>query len=160
MIRFALKCDHDHSFESWFQSGSAFDKVKLAGMVACPICGSTNIEKTLMAPRVQTARNSTLDSKPQDRENKTEVAPEAPTTLHDQTAQNEIAEKITALKAHVEATSEYVGDSFAKEARAMHEGDTPERPIYGEAKVEEAVALAEEGVPLTPLPFIPARKTN
>lgn len=160
MIRFALKCDHDHSFESWFQSGAAFDKVKLAGMVACPICGSTIVEKTLMAPRIQTARKTTLAPETKDSESKSNVPAEAPAKLPDQATQTEISEKITALKAHVEATSEYVGDSFAKEARAMHEGDTPERPIYGEAKIEEAVALTEEGVPLIPLPFIPARKTN
>lgn len=162
MIRFALKCDQDHSFESWFQSGTAFDKVKAAGMVSCPTCGSTHIEKTLMAPRVQTARNTSVDPQKNEVPQADDATPTVPTVPSEflQTPSKELEAKIAALKAHVEATSDYVGKNFAKEARAMHEGETPERIIYGEANMAEAASLVEDGIPVAPLPFIPARKTN
>lgn len=64
------------------------------------------------------------------------------------------------MRRHVEQTSEYVGLNFVAEARRMHLGDSPERPIYGEAKLDEAKRLIEDGVPVAPLPFMPARKVN
>ncbi|MGL5008851.1 MAG: DUF1178 family protein, partial [Paracoccaceae bacterium] len=67
---------------------------------------------------------------------------------------------LAALRAKVEAESDYVGPNFAAEARAIHAGDAPERAIYGEARFEEAKALIEDGVPVAPLPFIPTRKAN
>lgn len=170
MIRFSLKCSEDHHFESWFQSGQAFDKVQAAALVSCPICGSTSVEKMLMAPRVRTARAAVPNEEAQ-AENSATASNSAPpaksTTLTEvtpppstQMTQEDMADKIAELKAHIETTSDYVGENFAKEARAMHSGETPERSIYGEANLAEAKALIEEGVPLAPLPFIPARKVN
>ncbi|NIY72020.1 DUF1178 family protein [Marivivens donghaensis] len=140
MIRYTLKCDHDHSFESWFQSADAFDKLQSAGMVACTACGSTKVSKSLMAPSVRT-----------------ETATEKPALTAPATPQEEA---LTKLRKHVEANSEYVGMKFADEARKMHDGDTPERPIYGEAKPQDAIKLIEDGVPVLPLPFAPRKQTN
>lgn len=145
MIRYSLKCENDHRFESWFQSGPAFDKLHSAKMVACPTCASTSVEKAIMAPRVRTARKAA--QAPQ---------PDAPLT----TPQNDAERAIAELKSQVEANSEYVGMEFATQARAIHDGHAPERPIYGEAAPEEAQKLLEDGVPVAPLPFIPGRKTN
>lgn len=139
MIRYALKCPEGHRFDSWFQSAEAFDALAKAGHVACPDCGATEVKKTLMAPGVRPARNAA-------------ERPLAPAGK----AEADIAK----LKAKIEAEADYVGMSFAREARAMHDGETPERPIYGEAKPEEALALIEDGVPVAPLPFTPTRKTN
>jgi len=147
MISFTLKCENDHSFDSWFQSASAFEKLQTAGMVACPDCASSVVEKAIMAPRVRTARKAAKAPKPEDK----------PTNLAPQTD----AEKaIAKLKSEVEANSEYVGMEFAAKARAIHDGDAPEQPIYGEAKPEEAKKLIEDGVPVLPLPFMPSRKVN
>ncbi len=157
MINYTLKCANDHRFDSWFQSAAAFDKLKAAGMVACAVCGDTHVEKAMMAPRVRPARSAA--AKPQDPT--PTPAPEAsgaPGPLSQPASPAEQALK--ELRAHVEANSDYVGKDFASEARAMHEGDAPERPIYGEAKVEEAKALIEDGVPVAPLPFNIGRKTN
>lgn len=140
MIRYTLKCDHDHSFESWFQSADAFDKLQSAGMVACTACGSTKVTKSLMAPSVRT-----------------ENAKEKPALTEPATPQEEA---LTKLRKHVEDNSEYVGMKFADEARKMHDGDTPERPIYGEAKPQDAIKLIEDGVPVLPLPFAPRKQTN
>lgn len=143
MIRYALKCENDHRFESWFQSGDAFDGLVTRGLVGCPDCASTSVAKDLMAPKVTPAR-------------KKAAAPQPMTNAPDP----ELVEALKKLRDHVESTSDYVGDAFAKEARAMHEGEIPHRPIYGEAKPDEARKLMEDGVPAMPLPFIPRQKTN
>lgn len=134
MIRFHLKCDQNHSFESWFQSGEAFDRLVASGMVSCADCGSTSISKSIMAPAVSKSS--------------------------DITAPRPTDAALAKLRDVVEQNSDYVGSGFAKEARDMHDGVTPERPIYGEAKLEEAKKLVEDGIPVMPLPFIPRKKTN
>lgn len=135
MIRYALRCEAGHEFESWFQSAGAYDGLRAGGHVSCPDCGSCRVEKALMAPAV-VAKPEAL--KPQDPR----------------------AAALAELRRKVEENSDYVGMNFVAEARAMHAGDTPERAIYGEARPEEAIQLLEEGVPVAPLPFMPTRKTN
>lgn len=145
MIRYALKCPADHGFESWFQSATAFDKLAASGLVNCPTCGSIEIQKSLMAPSVRPARNSV-----------TAEPPARPLS----TPENPVETALATLRREVEANSEYVGMNFATEARRIHDGDSPERAIYGEAKPAEARKLIEDGIPVAPLPFIPARKVN
>ena len=137
MIRFALKCGNDHSFESWFQSAEAFDSLKSAELVACPDCQNTDVEKTLMAPQVRPGRKKAA---------KPETAPQPVTNEPNP----ELTEAIRTIRDHVEKNSDYVGDRFAKEARAMHEGDLPHRSIYGEVQADEAKKLVEDGVPAVP----------
>ncbi|MGR3433546.1 MAG: DUF1178 family protein [Shimia sp.] len=138
MIRFTLRCDRDHRFESWFASSDAFDGLAAAGHVTCPQCGSTQVEKALMAPDVRPGRGA-LSTPPDD---------------------DPKAKALAALREKVERESDYVGLSFAKEARAMHDGEAAHRPIHGEATAKEAKALIEDGVPVAPLPFVPKRKTH
>ena len=152
MIRFALKCANEHSFESWFKSAEAFDSLKVAKLVVCPMCEDTSVDKSLMAPRVRPDRNK---AKPAPVPTPVE-APRPMATSPDP----EIAKAIKEIREHVEKNSDYVGDKFVQEARSMHEGETPRRPIYGEAKAEDAKKLVEDGVPALPLPFIPKQKTN
>lgn len=157
MINYTLKCKNDHRFDSWFQSAGAFDKLKAAGMVACAICGDTSVEKAMMAPRVRPARSAA--AQPEGEAAPVSAPPtSAPAPLSAPTSPAEQA--LQDLRKHVEETSDYVGKDFASEARAMHVGDAPERPIYGEAKIDEAKALIEDGVPVAPLPFNPTRKSN
>ena len=143
MIRYSLKCDQNHGFESWFQSADAFDGLIKRGLVECPECASTKISKSLMAPKVQGTKKSDTPV----------VAPESDDV---EKRENAIAE----LRKQVEENSEYVGMNFATEARAIHTGDAPERAIFGEARPADAKALIEEGVPVAPLPFAPKRKMN
>ena len=140
MIRYDLICDQDHKFDSWFAGSAAFDRLQSAGHVACPSCGSVKVQKALMAPAV----------------NKT-TKPEAK-PLRAPRDDREAA--LQELRRQVEQNSEYVGMSFAREARAIHEGRAPERAIYGEAKPEEARALLEDGLPVLPLPFVPGNRSN
>ena len=143
MIHYALTCEKGHAFDSWFKSSDAYTALKQAGHVACTICGSTDVRRALMAPAVSTTQAVT--------------APEKPKL---DTPQNDTEQALSAMRRHVEENSDYVGLSFAKEARAIHDGDAPERSIYGEAKPDEAKKLIEDGVPVAPLPFLPKRKTN
>lgn len=140
MIRYALSCKEGHAFESWFKSASAFDGLAAAGHVACPVCGTAEVTKSLMAPAVAQAAKAATPTL-------TEPA-------------NPMEEAMRALRRQVEENSEYVGVNFVTEARRIHDGDAPERAIYGEARPDEAKRLIEDGVPIAPLPFFPARKTN
>lgn len=141
MIQFSLRCAEGHRFDSWFKSSGACDKLMAAGHVTCAVCGSVRVEKAVMAPRVQTARDAPGPGPLS--------APASP-------AEQALAE----IKRKIEQNSEYVGGTFAREARAIHDGEAPERSIYGEARPEEAKRLIEDGIPVAPLPFKPNRKTN
>lgn len=141
MIRYALKCDREHGFESWFQSAEAFDRVAAAGLVACPDCGSTAVGKALMAPEVLPGRRNE-DHRP--------LA----------TPANERERALAELRRKVEEGSEYVGLNFAAEARAIHAGEAPERSIWGEARIDDARSLIEDGIPVAPLPFRPRSRSN
>lgn len=145
MIRFTLKCSGSHEFESWFPSGDAYASQRAAQFVACPTCGSTEVEKSLMAPAIRPARSAPAAP-----------PPKAAPTLSVDPREAALAE----LRRQVEANSDYVGLNFATEARRIHNGEAPERAIYGEAKPDEARRLIEDGVPVAPLPFLPTRKAH
>ena len=142
MIRYTLKCDQGHQFDSWFKSAESYDALLAGRQVTCITCGSAQIEKALMAPNVRPARKAT--------------AAETPLT----TPETKTEEALAAMRREIEENSDYVGLNFASEARKMHSGDAPERAIHGEAKLEDARALLEDGVPVMPLPFLPKRQTN
>ncbi len=141
MIKYALTCANEHSFESWFQSADAFDTLHARGLVNCSVCGVSDVSKSVMAPRIGKS-GTEIEERPLS----------APATAAEQAVRE--------MRAHLEANSEDVGTNFAKEARAIHNGEAPERSIYGEAKVQDAKKLVEDGIPIAPLPFITPRKSN
>jgi hypothetical protein len=145
MIQYSLKCSEGHGFDSWFQSGEAYEKLIAAGLVSCVICGSSTVEKAIMTPRVQAARDAA-------------ARPQKPTSLGKPA--NAAEQAMAELRKKIEDNSDYVGMNFVSEARAMFDGGAPERAIYGEARPEEAIKLLKDGVPVAPLPFLPSRKTN
>ncbi len=136
MIRYALRCDKGHEFDGWFRSSDGFSRMRETRQISCAECGSTEISKALMAPTVPSERKSLAQP--------------------DNKAQHALAK----LREHVETHSDYVGTRFADEARLMHQGDSPNRAIHGEAKPEEAKKLLEDGIPVMPLPFLPRQKDN
>lgn len=138
MIRYALRCDKGHDFDGWFRSAEGFDALRAAGQVGCSVCGSTEVGKALMAPALPARAAS--EGRPLD--------PPA----------SKLEQALRELRRHVEENSDYVGESFATTARAMHEGKIPERSIHGEARPEEARKLIEDGIPVAPLPFRASRK--
>ena len=149
MIRYTMRCTNGHDFDGWFRSSEGFDTLHAAGNVACTACGATNVEKSLMSPSLSAAADR--------------GKPKAPTALAKgdlTTPKSEVEAALAKLRQDIESTSDYVGLSFADEARAMHDGTKPHRAIHGEAKPAEAKRLIEDGVPIAPLPFIPRQKAN
>ena len=140
MIKYNLKCDHEHEFEVWFSKSSDFDEQAPKGLIACPHCSSTKVEKAIMAPNVSTARK------------KADIAEKRAKAM---TMMNAAANKI---RQEIEDNCDYVGDKFADEARAIHYGEKDERGIYGEASPKQASELLEEGIDVAPLPDIIAPK--
>jgi hypothetical protein len=140
MIKYALRCDAGHGFESWFDSASSYDEQLKRGFVECPSCGSLKVSKQIMSPAVRGADRA--DGTP--RATAMPAAPDA-----------RMRAMIRELHAHVRANSEDVGPRFAKEARAIHAGEADERAIFGRATFEEARSLTEEGIGVLPLPPLP-----
>ncbi|TQS73797.1 DUF1178 family protein [Rhodobacteraceae bacterium] len=155
MIRYTLKCDNDHKFDGWFASADAFETQATRGLVSCAVCGSVRVEKSLMAPAVQAAPHA-----PKAPSGTTDAEKPRPSKGQLQTPASDLERAMAKMRAQVEANSDYVGKDFVTEARAIHDGSKPQRAIYGEARLDEARALAEDGVPVMPLPFRPSRKTN
>lgn len=137
MIRFALICEHEHEFEGWFRSNDDFDTQKKRGFVDCPSCGSHQVQKALMAPAVSTARKQETIA------------------LAMGEAQKQALAQLKAMAEKVRENADYVGDKFAEEARKIHFGESDPRGIYGEATLDEAKSLAEDGVEFMPIPSFP-----
>ena len=141
MIRYALSCDHDHDFEGWFGSSTDFDDQQGRGLIECPMCASKLVRKQIMAPAVAGTRRTAQEISP----------------AKQQAMMMEAAGRI---RAHVEENFDDVGDSFATEARAIHEGQAEDRGIYGQATPLEVRELVEDGVPIAPLPPEPMKKSE
>jgi hypothetical protein len=139
MIKYALACEHAHEFEGWFSASADFDDQQARGLLACPVCTSKAVRKQVMAPAV--------------RGTKAQTQPE-PTPQMRQMMMQAMGE----MRRHVEENFDYVGDQFADEARAIHEGRSEERGIYGEASAKQVRELAQDGVPVAPLPPKPPEK--
>ena len=130
MIVYNLRCRNSHEFEGWFKDSAAFDAQAKGGKVVCPVCSSKKVEKAIMAPAVSGAKKSNLT----DSEAK------------------QMRQFMTGLRKYVQDNADYVGPNFAEEARKIHYGEVEHRHIYGEASLEEAKELVEEGVDVAPLP--------
>lgn len=148
MIRYTLRCAKKHTFESWFQNSDAYDRQEKRGLVECPVCGDTRVEKAIMAPRVSAPKSRA--SRP---------APDIPRASARKALMSprdaELRAKLKELRDYVTSHAENVGRSFPEQARKMHEGELAHKPIYGESTPEETRALLEDGVDILPLPVLP-----
>jgi len=154
MIRYALHCDRNHEFESWFQSSSAYDSQVKRKLVTCPICGSAKVDKAIMAPRIVSKKGRAAPPPEPATTTAPEAAPSGPTSLM-MAQERELRAKLKELRDHIVKNADNVGERFANEARAMHYGDKEHRPIYGEASPDEAKSLIDEGIEVSPLPTLP-----
>jgi hypothetical protein len=154
MIRYALRCGKDHTFESWFQDSAAYDAQVARKLVTCPVCNSTAIEKAIMAPRIA-GRKGRAKEAPLPAPATTPETPTAESTPLMMAQERELRAKLKELRDHIVKNADNVGERFPNEARKMHYGEIEHRPIYGEASSEEARALIEEGVEVSPLPVLP-----
>lgn len=138
MIRYSLICENAHDFEGWFSESADFDRQKASGFLACPVCGSLDISKVLMAPSVSTARQK-----------------EKIGALAVNEAQKEVVAKLKEVITSIRANSEDVGERFPEEARKIHYGETEARGIVGQASPSEVKSLIDEGIEIAPLPMLP-----
>ena len=152
MIHYNLRCKRGHAFESWFQSSSAYETQEKRQLVNCPVCGSAEVERAIMAPQIVSKKGREVTGAAP--APATEVAPPASTPLL-MAQERELRTKLKELRDHIVKSADNVGERFPVEARKMHYGDIEHRPIYGEASPDEARALIEEGVEVTPLPVLP-----
>jgi hypothetical protein len=141
MILYELRCEAGHGFEAWFRNSETYDQQHAAGQVSCPICGDHGVSKAPMAPRIGRGVSETLPAAPLAEP----VAPE-----HLRMAMSKIAE----LNKHIVETCDYVGDTFAEEARKIHYDEAPHREIYGEATPAEAAELHDEGIAVSHIPWL------
>jgi len=142
MIKYALICVGEHPFEGWFATSVDYDDQAARGLVECPVCGSGDVRKQIMSPAVSGTklRGSDADADPKVR--------------------SMMMEAMRRVRSHVTDNFDYVGDRFAAEARAIHEGASEDRGIYGEASPKEVRGLIEDGVPVAPLPPEPPKKSE
>ena len=141
MIKYALVCDLEHGFEGWFGSSGDYDDQHAKGLLECPVCGSKAVRKQIMAPALAGVRKTAQDEA---------AGP----------AQAMMMEAMSRIRRHVVENFDDVGDSFAKEARAIHEGKSEQRGIYGQATSKEVRDLVEDGVPVAPMPPEPPKKSE
>jgi len=153
MILYALICENAHAFESWFPDSAGFEKQAKRGLVSCPHCGSTRVERAVMAPnvaRTDRERSARAASPPA----VASPAPAAPAALLGE-KEAALRRMLAELHRHVAENAEHVGPRFAEEALKIHNGETDARAIYGEASLEDARMLHDEGVDFMPLPRLP-----
>ena len=150
MIHYQLCCSADHRFDGWFKDSAGFETQAARGLVACPECGDTAVRRALMAPRVARGR-VTVD------EQGTPEPPKVPEKLPEKAAimPDQVRAALQRVRAEIERTSDYVGPKFADEARRIHRGETEKRNIYGESTPEQAEQLAEEGIEVARIPWVP-----
>jgi hypothetical protein len=145
LIRYTLCCEAGHTFESWFNNSTAFDRQAARGLVTCPMCGSARVEKAIMAPALGGGREAPA---PEPEPEKTPVAIVSKEEV-------DLRKKLKELRDHIVKSADYVGEKFPEEARRMHYGEIEHRSIYGEASPDAAKSLADEGIEFHPLPRLP-----
>ncbi len=159
MIVFDLRCEENHVFEAWFKNSEAYELQTLEGLVECPFCGSTDVVKSLMSPNIPLKSNSNSKQITDlvSADHRVAASANVPDTM--ETSSEDVKRALEHMhntmkkyRNHVKKECEYVGENFAKEARAIHEGDAELRGIYGEATLEETEELLNEGVDILPVP--------
>jgi hypothetical protein len=151
MIHYDLRCGQDHTFDGWFKDSVAFDRLAKRGMVECPHCGDTSVERALMRPAVGKKGNTLpvpVPAPPQPQAAPADTVASGPMPAH-------LRAMLQRMRSEVEKHCDYVGPQFAEEARKMHRGEGDKRGIYGETSPEQAEALAEEGIEFSRIPWVP-----
>jgi hypothetical protein len=150
MIHYDLRCGQDHGFDGWFKDSAAFEKLAKRGLVECPHCGDTKVDRALMSPAVA-KRGSLPVSVPMP----AEPPPAPPAAVAGGVLPDQMRAMLQRMRAEVEKNCDYVGPQFAEEARKIHRGESDKRGIYGETTPEQAEALSEEGIEVSRIPWVP-----
>ena len=150
MIHYQLQCREAHGFDGWFRDSAAFESQAARGLIACPHCGDTGVARALMAPAV--AKGAAMPAP---------IAPppsalaDKPVAVAGEGMPDHLRAMLQRMRAEIERTCDYVGPDFADEARRMHSGASERRGIYGETTPDQADALAEDGIEVARIPWVP-----
>ncbi len=151
MIHYQLRCGQAHEFDGWFKDSASFETQAKRGLVECPECGGTDIARALMAPALGKREALPVPITP--------PPAEAPAAAPEKVATGRLPAQMLAalqrMRAEVEKNCDYVGPAFADKARAMHRGEAEPKSIYGETTEEQAESLAEEGISVAKIPWVP-----
>jgi hypothetical protein len=148
MINFSLICKNNHEFEGWFRTSEDYEIQLKKGLISCPNCNNTSIQKALMAPAVKSSKkfNDNLVNKKNDNSNNLENK----AAIGD----SDLRVALRNIRTYVEKNCENVGDNFANEARLISQGKKKERGIYGKVDNKEAEKLLDEGIDISAVPWI------
>lgn len=157
MIHYQLRCAQDHEFDSWFKDSASFERQAKRGLVECPTCGGTKVSRALMAPAVPRKSNAQPEPAPPPPPPAPPPAPGAVAGRKEAKGRMpaQVMAMLQRLRTEVERNCDYVGPEFADEARKIHRGEADARGIYGETTKDEAEALAEEGIDISSIPWVP-----
>ena len=148
MIHYDLRCGQDHAFDGWFKDSAAFERVAKRGMLECPHCGDTKVTRALMRPAVGKRESPPVPVPPP-------RSPAPPAAVAGGPMPAQVRAMLQRMRSEVEKHCDYVGPQFAEEARKMHRGESDKRGIYGETSPEQAESLAEEGIEVTRITWVP-----
>ena len=154
MMHYQLRCAGQHEFDGWFRDSVAFDRQAKRGLVECPVCGDSRVERALMAPRLTgraIAPQPPVPASPVEAPGARSVVQPPP----DARMPAQLRVMLQRLRTEVERNCDYVGPAFADEARRIHRGDAEKRSIYGETTPEQAESLADEGIEVGAIPWVP-----
>ena len=155
MIHYDLLCGAQHRFDGWFRDSAAFDTQSENHLLECPVCGDVAVVRALMAPAVPrkgSRARPQLDAPPPA---SVEPAPDLPVAVAGTRMPAQVRAALQRMRAEIEKACDYVGPRFAEEAVSMHRGETEKRGIYGETTPEQAEMLADEGVEIASIPWLP-----
>jgi hypothetical protein len=154
MIHYDLQCDAEHRFDGWFKDSGSFDRQAANGMLECPVCGDTKVVRALMTPSVPKKGRALVPAPAQPPE-KPAASPPAPVAVAGQRMPDHVRAMLMRMRQEVERNCDYVGQQFADEARRIHNGESTARGIYGEASKDDVEALAEDGIEVAQIPWLP-----
>jgi hypothetical protein len=154
MIHYQLRCSQSHEFDGWFKDSAAFDRQSRRGLVECPTCGDTGVERALMAPAV-TKRGKAVAVRPAAEVELLPPERAAPPAVAAGRMPAQLRALLQQVRSEIERNCDYVGADFAEKARAIHRGEAEARGIYGETSRDEAEALADEGIEVGVVPWVP-----
>jgi hypothetical protein len=155
MILFTLRCAADHHFEGWFRDNAAYDRQHRRGLIACPECGSNEVDKAPMAPRLGRSHKGEAEA-PRHVAPTEPASPPAPSADAEAPSPAQVRRALQILRRHIERNCENVGSGFAEEARRIHKGEAKARGIYGDATQAETKALLEDGIEIASIPWVPS----
>src|SRR4051794_26497065 len=155
MIHYDLRCSHDHTFDGWFKDSGAFERLAKRGLVECPHCGDVKIDRALMRPAVAKREAGPVPSPAPAPQPPSSNQPCPPAAMAGGGLPAHMRVMLQRMRAEVEKHCDYVGPQFAEEARKIHYGESEKRGIYGEASPEQAKELADEGIEVSRIPWVP-----